>query len=141
MTGMGEPQIARALGSPHALSPESATANGFEAARAFARIKNRFHAYHLPDADLVGSDRDCILTRAAGSTTLIAAEKTGRRACAMDLDPNYIQTAIRRWERYSGKSAILAKTGQTLQELVETGRSIDEPVAVAAAAPMETRHG
>lgn len=38
-------------------------------------------------------------------TTLIAAEKTGRRCCAMELEPLYVQVAIERWEKFTGKKA------------------------------------
>ena len=40
-------------------------------------------------------------------TTIIAAEKTGRRARAIELDPKYVDVAVRRWERYTGKTAVL----------------------------------
>ena len=39
-------------------------------------------------------------------TAIIAAEKTGRVAYAMDLDPRYVQVAIDRWEAYTGQRAI-----------------------------------
>ncbi len=56
-----------------------------------------------------------ILDAFAGSgTTLIAAEKTGRRAYAMELDPKYVQTAIRRWQAFTGGEAVHAETGLTL---------------------------
>ncbi len=38
-------------------------------------------------------------------TTLIAAEKTGRIAYAMELDPQYVQVAVTRWETYTGQRA------------------------------------
>jgi DNA modification methylase len=38
-------------------------------------------------------------------TTLIAAEKTGRTAFVMDLEPRYVQAAITRWERFTGQKA------------------------------------
>jgi DNA modification methylase len=38
-------------------------------------------------------------------TTLIAAEKTGRGCRAMELDPRYIQVAVERWERFTGRHA------------------------------------
>lgn len=38
-------------------------------------------------------------------TTLIAAEHTGRRGYAMELDPRYAQVAIERWESFTGRSA------------------------------------
>jgi DNA modification methylase len=38
-------------------------------------------------------------------TALIAAERTGSRAYAMEIDPIYVEVALRRWERFSGQSA------------------------------------
>jgi DNA modification methylase len=38
-------------------------------------------------------------------TALIAAQKTGRRGFALELDPRYVQTTIDRWEAYSGAHA------------------------------------
>jgi DNA modification methylase len=50
--------------------------------------------------------RDLVLDPFAGSgTTIIAAEKTGRRARAIEIDPHYCDVIIRRWQSYSGKSA------------------------------------
>jgi DNA modification methylase len=39
-------------------------------------------------------------------TTLIAAEKTGRLAYGMELDPFYCDVVVRRWQRYVGKTAV-----------------------------------
>lgn len=50
-------------------------------------------------------------------TTLLAAERTSRIAYGMDLDPGYIDLTIRRWEKMTGQTARLAKTGQSLAEL------------------------
>ena len=52
-------------------------------------------------------------------TILIAAEKTGRRARAIELDPVYVDVAIRRWEHYTGKLARLAPMGETFEEVTE----------------------
>jgi DNA modification methylase len=77
--------------------------------------------------------RDIILDCFAGSgTTIIAAEKTGRRAYAMELDPKYVQTTIRRWEAFTGRDAVHAETGQTFRETrkarrEETGACQAEP--------------
>ena len=49
-------------------------------------------------------------------TTLIAAEKTGRRAAAIELDRLYVDTAIRRWQAFTGKPAVHAETGMTFAE-------------------------
>jgi hypothetical protein len=68
--------------------------------------------------------RDCsqrkqiVLDAFMGSgTTLIAAEKTGRLAYGLELDPAYIDVAIRRYQAYAGKIATLAGTGQTFAEV------------------------
>jgi len=38
-------------------------------------------------------------------TTLVAAEKTGRVCVALDLDPQYVQVAVTRWEQFTGRHA------------------------------------
>ena len=43
-------------------------------------------------------------------TTLIAAEKTGRKCYGMELDPKYCDVIVKRWEDYTGKKAQLEKT-------------------------------
>src|SRR5215211_3043852 len=50
-------------------------------------------------------------------TTIIAAEKTGRRARAIELEPKFVDVAVRRWERYTGKATVLDGTGQTFEDL------------------------
>jgi DNA modification methylase len=39
-------------------------------------------------------------------TTLIAAEKSGRVARLIELDPKYVDVIVRRWEDFTGKQAI-----------------------------------
>lgn len=64
------------------------------------------------------SDRsDLIIDPFAGSgTTIIAAAKTGRRACAIELEPKYVDVAVRRWEKWSGEAARHADSGLTFAE-------------------------
>ena len=77
--------------------------------------------------------RQIILDPFAGSgTTLIAAEKTGRRARVLELDPLYCDTIIRRWEAFTGKRASHADTGLNFEEkeeqrLAEASRMVAEP--------------
>ena len=40
-------------------------------------------------------------------TALIAAERTGTRCYAMEIDPIYVEVALQRWERFSGETAVL----------------------------------
>lgn len=85
----------------------------------------RMHPTVKPVALVADAIRDCstrngvVLDCFAGSgTTVIAAEKTGRKAYAMELDPKYVETAIRRWRDYTGEdAAIHAGTGLTLERL------------------------
>jgi hypothetical protein len=52
-------------------------------------------------------------------TTLIACERVGRRCRGIDVDPLYIDTAIRRWQTYTGAAAVHAATGQSFAEREE----------------------
>jgi DNA modification methylase len=79
-----------------------------------------------PTVKPADASKDCskrgslVLDPFCGSgTILIAAEKTGRRARAIELDPKYVDVAIRRWEQYTGKSAVLALWGETFDEVSE----------------------
>ncbi len=56
---------------------------------------------------------DIVLDSFGGSgTTLIAAEKNGRIARLMELDPKYCDVIIKRWQDFTGKQAILEATGK-----------------------------
>ena len=60
---------------------------------------------------------DVILDPFGGSgTTLIASEKTARRAALIEIDPIYIDATIRRWQAYTGDLAVKATTGATFNE-------------------------
>ena len=66
----------------------------------------------------------CILDSFAGSgSTIIAAEKTGRQAAAIEIDPAYVDTAVRRWQAYSGQEAHLVETGETFAEVADRRQS------------------
>jgi DNA modification methylase len=54
-------------------------------------------------------------------TTLIAAETNGRVCLGIELNPTYVDVAIERWQRFTGKAAVLDGHGQTFAEL--TGAS------------------
>jgi DNA modification methylase len=62
----------------------------------------------VADALLDCSSRgDLVLDAFLGSgSTLMAAERTGRSCCGIELDPIYVDTAIKRWQRYTGDHAI-----------------------------------
>lgn len=61
---------------------------------------------------------DIVLDTFLGSgTTLIAAERVGRVCFGMEIDPLYVDTAIRRWQKYTGDAAVHAPTGRSFNEL------------------------
>lgn len=61
---------------------------------------------------------DIVLDTCLGSgTTLIAAERTQRVCYGMDLDPLYVDVAVRRWQNWTGKAAIDPETGRTFNDI------------------------
>lgn len=50
-------------------------------------------------------------------TTIIAAEKTGRRCFGMELDPRFVDVSVTRWMKFTGREAILAATGETFSNV------------------------
>ena len=52
-------------------------------------------------------------------TTMIAAEMTGRICYAIEVEPRYVDVAVRRWQEFTGKQAVLEATGQTWDEITE----------------------
>jgi DNA modification methylase len=66
---------------------------------------------------------DIVLDSFLGSgTTVIAAERTGRRCFGLELDPLYVDTIVRRWQAYTGESARHMSSGISFNEL-ETERT------------------
>ena len=62
--------------------------------------------------------RDIVLDPFGGSgTTLIAAERTGRRARLVELDPKYADVAVQRWQDQTGRTARLERSGQSFSEM------------------------
>jgi DNA modification methylase len=93
---------------------------GVNSLRAERLEELHMHPTVKPVALIADAIKDCsrrgglILDSFAGSgSTIIAAEKTGRRAYALEIDPGYVDTAVRRWQIYSGQAAIHDETGAT----------------------------
>jgi DNA modification methylase len=90
------------------------------------------HPTVKPVALIADAIRDCsrrgdiVLDPFMGSgTTIVAAERVGRRAYGLEIDPLYVDVAIRRWQAYTRRDAILKGTNQTFDEVAavrsETG--------------------
>ena len=76
----------------------------------------------IADALLDCSARgDIVLDSFLGSgSTLIAAERVGRVCFGMEIEPLYVDVAIRRWQRHTGDHAIHALTGKRFDDLAAT---------------------
>ena len=81
----------------------------------------------VADAILDCSARgDIVLDAFLGSgTTVIAAERTGRRCYGLELDPVYVDTIVRRWQALTGGSARHAASGRTFDDLVREPETAD----------------
>jgi DNA modification methylase len=87
------------------------------------------HPTVKPVAMVADAIKDCsrrgalVLDPFCGSgTILLAAERTGRKARAIEIDPTYVDVGVRRWQSYTGKAAILASSGETF-EMIEEQRA------------------
>jgi DNA modification methylase len=87
------------------------------------------HPTVKPVSMIVEALKDCskkrgiVLDCFGGSgSTLIAAEQTGRRARLIELDPVYVDVAVRRWQADTGRKAILADDGRSYDEIEQGGR-------------------
>jgi DNA modification methylase len=88
------------------------------------------HPTVKPVAMVADAIKDCsrrgeiILDCFAGSgSTLVAAEKTGRRARLIEYDPLYCDVIIRRWKMFTGKQAVLERTGERFEQVEERLKS------------------
>lgn len=75
----------------------------------------------VADAILDCSRRgDVILDSFAGSgTSFIAAERTGRICYGLEIDPRYVDTAIGRWQKFTGQVAIHEPTRKSFEDLMK----------------------
>ena len=99
---------------------EYAGANSFKRGR-MQELES--HPTVKPVAMIADAIRDCsrrgdvVLDPFCGSgTILIAAERSGRHARAIEIDPHYCDVAIRRWQTRSGKSAVHVESGASFEE-------------------------
>jgi DNA modification methylase len=93
----------------------------------FGRNRDKALAMHptvKPVAMVADALMDCsnrggiVLDPFGGSgTTMIAAERTGRRARLMEIDPLYCDVIVQRWQTFTDKVARLAETNETYDEV------------------------
>jgi DNA modification methylase len=103
-----------------------------------AKSKLALHPTVKPVAMVADAIRDCsnrnglILDPFGGAgTTLIAAERTGRRARLIEIDPLYVDVTIARWQRLTGGTAIHADDGRCFVRPGGTAAMVDKPAPLA----------
>ena len=103
-----------------------------------------WHPTVKPAALVANALKDCsrrngiVLDPFSGSGTIfIAAEQTGRRARGIEIDPGYVDVAIKRWQSFTGKSALLAGTDQTFKEVKEHRAHAGPPEVMADQVAMQ----
>jgi DNA modification methylase len=70
---------------------------------------------------------DMVLDQFAGSgTVLLAAEKVGRVAYAMEYEPRYVDAGILRWQRFTRRDATLAGDGRSFEEIAASLKEPDQ---------------
>ena len=52
----------------------------------------------------------------------MAGEANGRRVFAMEISPAYVDVAVERWQKFTGREAVLDGTGQTFADLTANPR-------------------
>ena len=64
--------------------------------------------------------RGVVLDPFGGSgSTMIACEKTGRQARLIELGPKYVDTAVLRWQEFTGVEAVLEGDGRSFCEVAQ----------------------
>jgi DNA modification methylase len=81
------------------------------------------HPTSKPIALVADAIRDCtrrgeivLDTFCGGGTTILAAERVGRRGYGLEADPRYVDVAIKRWQAFTGRDAVNLRTHRTFAE-------------------------
>jgi hypothetical protein len=105
-----------------------------------SKSKLALHPTVKPVALVADAIRDCshrngiIVDPFGGAgTTLIAAERTGRKARLIELEPRFVDATVKRWRSLTGKTAVNAATG------VHFGEEYEATSKKSTASPEEDR--
>jgi DNA modification methylase len=97
---------------------------GVNSFRAGRMEELRSHPSAKPVALVADAIKDCtrrgdiVLDTFAGSgTTIMAAERVGRHARALEIEPRFVDVAIRRWQAFTGRDALHAASGLSFDEI------------------------
>ena len=119
-------------GAPHVNTMKSGRRNRSDVWRypglnTFGKARNADHGLHaavkpvalIADAILDCSKRGAIVLDAfAGSgSTLLAAERTGRKGYGIEIEPHYIDTTIKRFDSHYGVKAVHTQSGKSFEAI------------------------
>src|SRR5947209_2529408 len=97
---------------------------GVNSFRAGRMDELRSHPSAKPVALVADAIKDCtrrgevVLDTFSGSgTTIMAAERVGRHARALEFEPRYVDVAIRRWQAFTRRDARHAESGLSFDEI------------------------
>jgi DNA modification methylase len=96
----------------------------------------------------VSRREEIVLDTFLGSgSSLIAAEDVGRICIGSEIDPAYVDVAIRRWQKQTGRDAVNAATGETFSAvgdrtavLTPAATLVKPPITAAPSGGEEARH-
>jgi DNA modification methylase len=99
------------------------------------------HPTVKPVALVADAMRDCttkgdlVLDPFLGAgTTIMAAEKVGRIAYGLEIEPAYVDVSIRRWQAYTKSDAVLEGDGRTFDEIAAERMTMGEPNPLTSSA-------
>jgi DNA modification methylase len=88
----------------------------------------RSHPSAKPVALVADAIKDCtrrgdtVLDTFCGSgTTILAAERVGRHARGLEIEPRFVDVAIRRWQAFTRRDARHAESGMSFDEIASEG--------------------
>jgi site-specific DNA-methyltransferase (adenine-specific) len=74
-------------------------------------------------------------------TTIVTAEQLGRRCRAIELEPRYVDVAVRRWEQLTGKQAVLEGDGRSFADVSDERLPLREKAPEHSGAGKEGNDG
>jgi DNA modification methylase len=104
---------------------------GVNSFRAGRMDELRSHPSAKPVALVADAIKDCtrrgdiVLDTFCGSgTTILAAERVGRHARALEIEPRFVDVAIRRWQAFTRRDARHAESGLSFDEIAAQGSRV-----------------
>jgi DNA modification methylase len=114
---------------------------GVNSFRAGRMEELRSHPSAKPVALVADAIKDCtrrgdvVLDTFSGSgTTIMAAERVGRHARALEIEPRFVDVAIRRWQAFTRRDARHAESGLSFDEIAAEGSPARKPLSRTAEA-------